>query len=233
MNVVNEGKTAQVNVLSSPPPTLVAGDLARIVGRTTSTSSATWALAQMHLHWGRNASEGSEHFLLNRQYPLEAHFVHYNTAYGNSLTSAITSGSSQNKKDILLVVGVMFEVGTSDVDFMKTMADALPDLISVPANLGNVNLAQVFNGVGHYFSYRGSLTTPGCNEIVTWINMQTPKTITSSTLQRFYKAPKNCTELQSKHGNYRPLQGLSGRTLYSSRGQVGTCRTVREPTWNC
>ena len=42
------------------------------------------------------------------QYPLEVHFVHYNSLHGNSVGTAIASGNT----DALLVVGVLFRLGS-------------------------------------------------------------------------------------------------------------------------
>ena len=49
---------------------------------------------------------GSEHTQNGKAYPLEVHFVFYNSRFEN-LTAAVTDGGRDN----LLVVGQFFEVG--------------------------------------------------------------------------------------------------------------------------
>ena len=48
-----------------------------------------------------------------------------------------------------------------------------------------VRLSTIFDGTGYYYSYPGSLTTPGCNEIVTWVVMQRTRIVSQSTLDKF------------------------------------------------
>jgi len=63
------------------------------------------------------------------------------------------------------------------------------------------------------FHYEGSLTTPGCAELVQWIVMETPMHIRSKGL-----LPALRKNLDSKgdvlQDNYRPTQGINGRNVY-------------------
>ena len=63
-----------------------------------------------------------------------------------------------------------------------------------------------------YYTYQGSLTTPGCNEIVTWIVLETPIKISKKQL----KALRSLTD---GHGdplvnNFRPTQYINGRSVF-------------------
>lgn len=98
-------------------------------------------------------------------------------------------------------------------------------------------MSDLFDGTGDWYGYPGGLTTPTCNLIVTWVVMQTPKTITQSTLDKIKavstKPPGTTAPLISLYGNYRPLQGKGTRTYYSTSGATAACTTVTEPTFTC
>jgi len=60
-------------------------------------------------------------------------------------------------------------------------------------------------------TYRGSLTTPNCDETVTWMLSTTPMKISSSELAEF-------RQLKNREGmkilkNFRPQQELNGRRV--------------------
>jgi carbonic anhydrase len=63
----------------------------------------------------------------------------------------------------------------------------------------------------NYSSYSGSLTTPGCMEVVNWINFITPITISSNQLAQF-RALKDGGN-QDIVDNFRPVQQLNERTV--------------------
>lgn len=238
MTIINNGHTLQITIASSDtsPPTVNAGTLSNIVGKTTNSTAQTWKLQQVHLHWGRNgkSTEGSEHYMQGSRYAGEAHLVHYNSQYPN-FTAAVNSGSS----NALLVVGVFLNSGTTDSS--ATVTAIANQATTATGNAVNMNtavtLSDLFDGTGTYYSYSGSLTTPGCNEIVTWVVMTTAKTISANTLSNLWKASTEPgvakADLISKYGNYRPLQTISGRTIYNSGGATAACAPVVQPTFTC
>ena len=62
-----------------------------------------------------------------------------------------------------------------------------------------------------YSTYPGSLTTPGCAEVVHWINFLTPLNISSSQLEAFRMIDDS--KDMSIVDNFRPPQPLNGRTV--------------------
>ncbi|XP_050394960.2 putative carbonic anhydrase 1 [Patella vulgata] len=68
--------------------------------------------------------------------------------------------------------------------------------------------------VPRYYYYEGGLTSPPCTEALLWLVAEKPKKITESTLDLLYKMETRIrkTEL-GDHGNLRPLQRRSGRTI--------------------
>ena len=167
----------------------------------------------------------TEHYMEGRQYPLEIHFVHMNTKY-----SAL--GDAAGNKDGLLVVGQMFQVGTSESASLTAMA-------AMMATGGDVSVTptDMMRNEDGFYAYAGSLTTPGCNEAVTWINLAKPLDITQATLNKFLAIETDLLDhkLISKYGNYRNLQPRNGRTVYYSPGvQTAPCTVAaREPHFAC
>ena len=96
---------------------------------------------------------------------MEAHFVHMNTKY-NDISEAL------NHPDGLAVIGLFFDAssdGNSDIS-----SELTPDLDQNDESISlKVNVLQLILNQGmdfdDYFTYAGSLTTPPCSEVVTWI----------------------------------------------------------------
>ena len=64
---------------------------------------------------------------------------------------------------------------------------------------------------GPYYSYEGSLTTPGCDEVVQWVLYSNPLSISSRQLAVFRTIlDHNGNPLLQ---NFRPVQPLNGRTV--------------------
>lgn len=144
-----------------------------------------YKLAQFHFHWGSINHQGSEHTIDGVAFPMELHLVHHNTKY-NDLTAALDSGDD----DALAVVAVMFHLG-------KVANSFLDEIVVELENEGLMNdgdtaqevllsLSDLCNevGVGH-FHYKGSLTTPGCNQQVVWIIMERTVSINHQQVRLF------------------------------------------------
>jgi len=63
----------------------------------------------------------------------------------------------------------------------------------------------------HYFTYDGSLTTPPCSEIVTWIDFKEPILISRGQIQMFRLLLDDNGHVL-KH-NFRPIQELGDRII--------------------
>jgi len=192
-----------------------------------------YELLQVHYHWGANNSEGSEHTVDFRKYPLEAHFVHGNTKYK-------ADGSYLNNDDGLLVIGVLYEVGTDTsqtgwVTRQATLAGQWAASSSPTANhtVNHKNMWKTLKRAlskGHY-NYKGSLTTPGCNEVVTWIVAKKALQVLQSDLDNFrtLKAPVTSDPITR---NWRPVQQIGTRTVFSmDRSWDNTMGTLCSDNW--
>lgn len=131
----------------------------------------------------------SEHTINGVNRPVEAHLVH------------------QNDQGELAVVAVFIKPGKKS-----------PILSSILANVPLQGQEQVVNGTEvnasdllpkknkrKYFTYPGSLTTPGCSENVTWLVLKSPIQASKAQIDQL-------TNLYT-FSNNRPTQPLNGREI--------------------
>jgi len=201
MKVKNNGYTAVVEITADKLPTMEKGGL-----------PGKFVFLQLHFHWGPNGNEGSEHTIDNKKYPLEVHLVHYNMKYPN-ISEAI------KHKDGLAVLGFVYTVGPKNSAPMETLTKAFANVVKkdtvydMPTPFALADAADPFVDTDKldFYRYNGGLTTPTCNEVVTWTVVSKPLFITEEQLARFRtlkdKDSGNITT------NYRPVQPLNGRKI--------------------
>ena len=152
-------------------------------GSEITVNGAAYKLLQFHFH------TPSEHTLNGQHYPMEVHLVHKNEATGN-----------------LAVVGVFFEEGAENA-LLKKYLDHLPQHHDETYDAADMYAAAGLLPAGKgYYTYPGSLTTPPCSEIVTWLVMKDHITATHDQIQAIEGL---------EHENNRPVQNLFGRTVSS------------------
>jgi len=137
----------------------------------------TTTIANLHFHWSDFDLTGSEHALNGFRYAAETHMV----------TKKDTGG--------YVVIGRLFEV-----EEVATAASApLDDLFNLQ-DLDSFNLAALYpSSISEVLVYPGSLTTPTCDETVTWVVIPEIATISRSQLDilRAYKnTPTNARDIQ-------------------------------------
>ncbi|KAK3750792.1 hypothetical protein QZH41_018649 [Actinostola sp. cb2023] len=138
-----------------------------------------YELAQIHFHFGCDDSVGSEHTVDGKHYPGEMHLVLFNTKYGDIDTAA-------TKPDGLTVIAVFLEKDNYKVIISGGRINVLTGFsmragkisnegAEIPFGVRLANLVPGFvNGRLVYYSYQGSLTTPGCYQSVSWLVLFKP-----------------------------------------------------------
>jgi len=201
----NNGHTAQVDVVKTLPD-----DVGSLSGGPL---EGEYKIAQLHFHWGSNDSVGSEHTLQGKMFPIELHIVH--TKKGEANFMNVTRG--------IAVTGFFFEIDSVDNVALNPLVDELAKIRDPKSKINMENstfkISDLVSGVAPvggaasttYSTYDGSLTTPGCNEVVHWINFITPLKISARQLAMF-------RTLDDVHGkdivdNFRPVQPLNGRIV--------------------
>lgn len=138
-----------------------------------------YKLLQFHYH------AGSEHKIDGKQFPLEVHFVH------------------KNSDTDFAVLSVMFKEGAENA-FLKNYMKDFPAEKGEKKGDSKIALKSLFPKNTAYFTYKGSLTTPPCSEVVTWYVLKNPVTASKEQLDSFGKMLKK---------NFRPVEPLEGREV--------------------
>jgi len=183
-------------------------------------------LLQFHLH------TGSEHRVNNKQYAMEAHYVH-----------TIDNEDKGADEVQYAVISLLFEL-TEDTDHPSVNAiNKMLDLFNFQEDqesnwaqeqdylMGNYtkhfkdedefgtdaeifsaeSLIELLQHKDRYWKYSGSLTTPPCTETVTWLVMMEPLAITQAQVS-------SIVALSGTADNFRPTQPLNGRHVDSGEG---------------
>eukprot|EP01060_Flectonema_neradi_P012439 TRINITY_DN19253_c0_g1_i1.p1 TRINITY_DN19253_c0_g1~~TRINITY_DN19253_c0_g1_i1.p1 ORF type:complete len:376 (+),score=48.62 TRINITY_DN19253_c0_g1_i1:77-1129(+) len=196
-------------------------------------------LEQMHIH------SPSEHQIGGGLYDMEIHLVHAESDPSEEGTSH-------------LVIAIMFSSGTNSYNtwlnkFIRHLPvpplensrlydQTLKDTPFQPFESStqvHLNPIDVFPGSRDFFTYKGSLTTPPCNEGVSWYVLKEPVTMSASQLARIrdrmgldqeqqYLRDTYMVELDGLWGNNRPVQLLNERTVSQYTHQVVNSTTEHQ-----
>ncbi|KAG5175567.1 alpha carbonic anhydrase [Tribonema minus] len=169
---------------------------------TISYMGHNYHLKQIHFH------SVSEHTINGENADVETHLVHIDEETGKiiviavMLKGALIAAPAEVEKYFALLgrsVGGIYWDSTFPKGFESQLAN--PYLL-LPKDMS-------------YYTYEGSLTTPGCSEIVTWIVMAKPVSIQviNKTLFQFMQASALAPITTLVGTNNRPTQPLNGRKV--------------------
>jgi carbonic anhydrase len=183
---------------------------------------------QLHFHWGSIDSQGSEHTMNGKRFPMEMHMVHVNSRYVKP--DGTLDSKYQSSEDGLAVLGFMFELGDDDCTMLESITSGITALsetresetiaehpVNIQLSLGAFLTPSFQNG---YYTYSGSLTTPEFNEIVTWVVFKETTVMSKKQIASF-------RSLKDNHGNtmcdnFRPTQPLNDRLIENGEdGRLG------------
>ncbi|XP_018019224.1 carbonic anhydrase 2 [Hyalella azteca] len=199
-SITNNGHSVEVKIKSKNQPQVSGGNL-----------GATYTFVQYHIHWGADDLRGSEHTINHVRYPMELHLVHHKNEYGN-LTAAL------EHPDGVAVLGLLFVISEYD---NPSLAPLISHLLSHTA-VGEQNVTKDLypltsvlpRDLSRFYRYRGSLTTPKCNEVVTWTIFDDHVPVSDKQMARLRSLSD--TEGDPLVNNFRPNQPLNGRIVYRS-----------------
>lgn len=159
---------------NEPRPVLTGGPL-----------RSQYIFEQLHFHWGSGADQGSEHYIDSVAGELEMHVVHRNAKYSNM------SVASQNI-DGIVVLGILFRTdpGQRDRDFLVNL-DQVREMHTSTTITNTPPGFRMRDFVGSFsqtfIAYQGSLTTPPCNEAVSWLVAKDIKGISRGDVREYIR----------------------------------------------
>jgi len=198
------------HVLQFDPTTLPSGsdDVPRVnkgmLEEGTDDNHFPYDFAQLHFHWGSHSGQGSEHRIDDVEYPLEMHIVHTRSDFDvvtDGLDDVVDPDSCVLNGAYcgLSVVGILFHIGSENNTVMDPFVEAAykigEETTYADQKAVNVSTSIVLqdfidqvdmdnNGPAYYY-YKGSLTTPTCNEVVNWIVMENTISISEYQIEAF------------------------------------------------
>lgn len=152
-----------------------------MTGGWISYGGVNGTLRQFHFH------TPSEHHINGEHFPMEVHFV-------------FDAGSS------LIVLGVPIEIDTCD-DSLLTSVFKNADAAAAPGTsteTGPLNFKAIYDRIqnAQLWNYAGSLTTPPCSEVVTWLVASQPLRVSPKT----YKKTKSIMGYNARYTQNTPEQ---------------------------
>ncbi|XP_059479271.1 carbonic anhydrase 2-like [Neocloeon triangulifer] len=196
--VSNNGHTVMLQLKTEEPLAVSGGPL-----------HGHYLFQQLHFHWGHNDSVGSEDTINNHSFPMELHMVFYNEKYGDF-------NNALNHKDGLTVLAFFYEVSSDDNFAYAEMVEHLPTVVlpHSEARLARQLPLELLlpRDKSQYYTYNGSLTTPPCSEVVTWIDYKESIPLSHEQVEEF-RSLKNTDGDLLTHNN-RPVQPVGDRIVY-------------------
>lgn len=191
------------------------------VGQTIPTLSgggldSRFQFHSLHFHWGPELSEykpvlGSEHTIGGKSYPMEIHMVHFNSEYGSTIGKAL---QKPNATDNLAVLGTFAYLQEEDNPKLEPIYWAIDKIIKSgkSAKMTAFPLVDLLpRNTDSFYRYNGSLTTPGCDEVVVWSVFKDTIGISARQLKKFRTIQDSQGKLILQ--NFRPTQEINNREI--------------------
>ncbi|XP_059712689.1 receptor-type tyrosine-protein phosphatase gamma isoform X2 [Haemorhous mexicanus] len=174
---------------------------------------------KVEFHWGQsNGSDGSEHSINGKRFPVEMQIYFYNPDDFDSFGTAVL----ENR--VVGAMAVFFQVSQRDNSALDPIIHGLKGVVHHEKEtfLDPFVLRELLpTSLGSYYRYTGSLTTPPCSEIVEWIVFRKPVPISYHQLEAFYsifttEQQDHVKSVEYLRNNFRPQQSLNNRKVSKS-----------------
>ncbi|XP_067140452.1 carbonic anhydrase-related protein 10-like isoform X2 [Centruroides vittatus] len=191
--------------------------------------SYNYQFEQIHLHYGRLDSFGSEHTLMGRAFPAEVQIYGYNSDLYSNMSEAF------HRSQGIVGIALLIQIGETSNLELRLLTSQLHQIIykGQQAELKSLSIKELLPDTEYYMTYEGSTTMPGCYETVTWIIMNKPLYITRQQFYALRKLMQGDPENSKAPlgNNYRPTQPFHHRVVRTnidfSRKLGHQCPTMR------
>ncbi|XP_018328026.1 carbonic anhydrase 15-like isoform X1 [Agrilus planipennis] len=189
--------------------------------------SKSYQFESLHFHWGERSDFGSEHTFTGKRYPMEMHMVHRNKNYR-------TMEEAMKHADGLMVLAFFYELRKDDNKQLDQLVKHLPRVYAPHAN---ITLTETFalaslipssEKMRIYYTYKGSLTTPPCSEVVTWIVYPNPMPVSEVQLNKFRSMFGHDTHTKLTN-NFRYVQDIGSREVIARIPRIKPPRPIFKP----
>lgn len=145
-----------------------------------------YVLKQLHWH------SSSEHTIDGKRLDLELHLVH-----------ETPSGETA-------VIGILYKIGLPDLflSLLRKDLEAISTSTGEEREVGVIDPRMIQFNKMHYYRYIGSLTTPPCDENITWTIVREVKFVSKEQIELLRVAVHDESD-----SNARPLQPLNNRLV--------------------
>ncbi|XP_072537235.1 carbonic anhydrase 2-like [Salminus brasiliensis] len=179
-----------------------------------------YRLVEMRFHWGSKTTNGSEHTLNRRRFPMEMQIVGVAPGY-KDVESALLQQSG------VAMMGVFIDIGAKSNLHFKAISDAV-DKVPYPGDSVTVTPPALLHLMPEkstkFFYYQGGQTTPPCSQTVDWIVFEKPILISKEQYLQFvtclYYSNKNDPGQKLLVENYRPIQSSSVHKVFASAASL-------------
>ncbi|XP_064164019.1 carbonic anhydrase 15 [Anguilla rostrata] len=174
---------------------------------------------QLHFHWGSNSTNGSEHTINGRRYPMEMHIVNMKTVYYPNFTAALEDPTG------IAVLGVFIDVAEAESDSFSVLSNLVPAVAykGKTAQVAPFPLSSLLpmKNMSQYYRYHGSLTTPPCSTAVEWTVYEVPIYISYKQLSQFvsgvYHSEEGAQRAAPLYNNFRHIHDTFNRKVHASK----------------
>ncbi|XP_008301126.1 carbonic anhydrase 15 [Stegastes partitus] len=185
---------------------------------------------QLHFHWGGPATNGSEHTVDRRRYPMEMHVVNMKSIHPN-MSAALDDPTG------LAVLGFFIDVVYADNVHFGHISQKLSSV----AYKGQTAKVKPFplmsllpkHNMSQYYRYYGSLTTPPCSQVVVWTLYEVPIYISWSQLAQFtsqiFSTEEDAEQVTPLQNNFRHVHPTFSRVVSASKDAKLLTATAGQP----
>jgi len=200
--LANTGRVLRWFAMGTVKPTISGGPL---------DSDKVYGLSHIDFHFGSSNTQGSEHKIDSKQYPMEMEMVFFDSAFADH-TAALAS----TNEDALATISQLFEVDTTTNDGLTPITGKITDIeyattlkrkkreaehrqgrqensavaaSTLKAESVTINIEKIIGmaTIDNYYYYDGSMTEPNCIENTKWIINKDMADVTEVQLTEFRK----------------------------------------------